>query len=64
LLLPVMALIGLLGMCHTLYLLTLGARHVLKVPSGEVAEFVGISAVLLSFVSVLAGAAASAIGII
>jgi Yip1 domain len=64
LLLPVMALIGLVGLCHTLYLLSLGARRVLNVPPGEVAEFVGISAVLLSFATVLAGAAAGTIGLI
>lgn len=61
---PLMALIGLLGVCHTLYLFSLGARRVMSVPPGQVAEFVGISAVLLSFATVLAGAAAGALGLI
>lgn len=64
LLLPIMALIGLVGLCHTLYLLAMGARHVLNVPPGEVAEFIGISVLLLSFVSVLGGAAAGTLGLI
>lgn len=64
LLLPIMALIGLIGLCHTAYLLGLGARRVLNVPAGEVAEFVGISAVLLSFATAIAGAVAGALGLI
>jgi hypothetical protein len=64
LLLPVMAIVGIAGLCHTLFLFWLGARRVLNVPPGALAEFVGISLVLLTFVSVLAGAAASAIGLL
>ena len=64
LLLPVMAIVGVAGMCHTLFLFWLGARRVLNVPAGGEAEFVGISIVLLTFVSVLAGAAASAMGLV
>ncbi len=63
LLLPVMAIIGLVGLCHTVFLYWLGARCVLNVPSGAQAEFVGISMVLLTFASVIAGAAATAIGL-
>ena len=58
LLLPVMAIVGLVGLCHTLFLFWLGARRVLNVPRGAEAEFVGISIMLLTFVSVLVGAAA------
>jgi hypothetical protein len=64
LLLPVMAVVGIVGLCHTLYLYWLGVHHVLKVPVGGGAEFVGISIVLLAFASVLAGAAGSAIGLL
>jgi hypothetical protein len=64
LLLPVMAIVGIVGLCHTLYLYWLGAHRVLNVPSGGESEFVGISIVLLTLVSVLAGAAAGAIGLL
>jgi hypothetical protein len=64
LLLPVMAIVGFVGMCHTLYLYWLGARRILDVPKGSEAEFVGISIVLLTLVSALAGAAAGAIGVL
>jgi hypothetical protein len=64
LLLPVMAMVTMVGLCHSLFLLWLGARRVLNVPAGAQAEFVGISIVMLTFLSVLVGAAASAIGLI
>jgi hypothetical protein len=64
LLLPAMVIVGMAGLCHTFYLFWLGVRRVLGVPAGGGAEFVGISMVLLSFASVLAGAAASAIGLL
>jgi hypothetical protein len=63
LLLPVMALVGMVGLCHTLYLFWLGAGQVLNVPAGNGAEFVCISLVLFSVVSTLAGAAAGAFGV-
>ena len=64
LLLPVMAIVGLVGLCHTLFLFWLGARRVLNVPAGAGTEFVGISLVVLTFLSVLVGAAASAVGLL
>jgi len=64
LLLPVMAIVGVVGLCHTLFLYWLGARRVLHVPAGGESEFVGISIVLLTFASVLAGAAAGAVGLL
>jgi hypothetical protein len=63
LIMPAMAIIAMVGLCHTLYLYWMGAQQVLKVPVGGGAEFVGISMVLLAFVSVLAGAAGSAMGL-
>ncbi len=53
-LIPVMAIVAIVGLCHTLFLLWLGVRRVLNVPRGAEAEFVGISIVLLTFLSVLA----------
>ena len=64
LLLPAMAIVAMVGLCHTLYLFWLGVRRVLNVPRGAQAEFVGISLVLLMLLSVLVGAAASAIGLL
>ncbi len=64
LLLPAMAIVGLAGLCHTVYLFWLGVRRVLGIAAGGEAEFVGISMVLLSLVSVCAGAAAGAIGLL
>ena len=62
LVLPVMALVALIGFMHTLYLYCLGARQVLEVKRNEQAEFVGISMLILSVVSTVAGAIASHIG--
>jgi hypothetical protein len=64
LIVPVMAILTMVGLCHTLFLLWIGVQRVLNVPRGAQAEFVGISIVLLAFLSVLVGAAASAIGLI
>ena len=64
LIVPVMVIVALAGLCHTLFLYWVGVRRVLLVPAGGGAEFIGISLVLLVFTSVLAGAAASAIGLI
>lgn len=62
--LPVMAIVAMVGLCHTLFLFWIGVRRVLNVPHGDAVEFVGISLVLLTFISVLAGAAASATGVL
>jgi hypothetical protein len=64
LLLPVMAIVAMVGMCHTLYLLWVGVRRVLHIPSEDAAEFVGISLVLLTLLSVLVGATAGAVGLL
>lgn len=64
LLLPAMAIVSMVGLCYTLFLLWLGAHRVLKVPSGSQTEFIGISIVLLAFASALVGAAAGAIGLL
>lgn len=64
LLLPVMALVGLVGLCHSLFVWWLGVRQVLAVKRSHQAEFVGIAMVLLFIASTLAGAAASALGLL
>ncbi len=63
LLLPVMAIIGVVALVHSLFLFWLGASEVLHVRRGEQAEFVGISMLLLSVASTIAGAAASGMGL-
>ena len=61
--LPVMALVGLVGLSHSLFLYWLGARKVLQVAPADQAEFVGIAIVMLMVVSTLGGAALSSMGI-
>ncbi len=51
LVLPVMAIVGVVGLCHTLFLYWLGVRRVLHVRRAAQTEFVGISMVLLAFAS-------------
>jgi hypothetical protein len=62
LVLPVMALVGLVGLIHSLYVWWLGVRRVLGVKRSHQAEFIGIAMVLLFIASTLAGAAAGALG--
>ncbi len=63
LIVPVMAIVAMVGVCHTLFVLCIGVHRIMNVPLGSQAEFVGISIVLLTFLSVLVGAACSAIGL-
>jgi hypothetical protein len=63
LLLPVMALVGLVGLCHTLFLYWVGVRRVLQVSEGSQTEFVGISLLLLAAASTVLGALASSAGL-
>jgi len=62
LVLPVMAIVGLIGLCHSLFVFWLGARQVLHVDRGHQTEFVAISLLMLSLASTFAGAAASSAG--
>jgi hypothetical protein len=64
LIIPVMVIIGMVAVCHSLYLYWLGVRRVLAVETGAQTEFVGISLVLLSAVSVVFGAFLSSIGFV
>jgi hypothetical protein len=62
LLMPVMVMVSVVALCHTLYLYWLGVGRVLNVSAGSQAEFIGISMTLLTGASTLAGAFASSIG--
>ena len=59
-----MAIVGLVGLCHSLYVFWLGVGQVLHVGKQHQTEFVGISLLMLSLFSMFAGAAASAAGLI
>ena len=62
LVLPVMAIFGLAGLSHSLFVYWLGVKQVLNVRGSHSTEFVGISMLMLIATSTLAGAAASAAG--
>jgi hypothetical protein len=64
LVLPVMAIAALVALAHSVFLFALGAERVLHIPYHARAEFVGISIVLLAFVSAIVGAMASGIGLL
>jgi len=63
LVLPAMAIVGMVGACHTLFLYWVGVQRVLHVSAGSGTEFVGIAVLLLAVASTLMGAAASSIGL-
>jgi len=63
LLLPAMILVSMVALCHTLFLLYVGATRVLQMHHDQ-AEFIGISLLLLVFVSMMAGMAAASVGLI
>jgi Yip1 domain len=62
LVLPVMALVAVVALVHSLYLYGLGAKQVLQVKRNEQAEFVGIAMLLLSVASTFIGALVSHLG--
>jgi hypothetical protein len=64
LVLPAMIVVGMAGLCHTVFLYWVGARRVLAVKSEYQTEFIGVSMVLLALASVITGAAASSIGLL
>ncbi|MGE5170022.1 MAG: YIP1 family protein [Rudaea sp.] len=63
LVLPAMVVVSMVALCHTLFLYCVGASVVLEVRRDQ-AEFVGISLLLLTFVSMMAGMAAASVGLI
>ena len=62
LLLPAMAIVGVIGLCHTLFLYWVGVRRVLRVTEGSQTEFVGVAMLLLAAASTVMGALASSVG--
>ena len=62
LVLPVMALVAIVGVVHSLYLYWLAAKQVLHVQRNEQAEFVGIAVFILFVASTVAGAIVSSMG--
>lgn len=63
LVLPVMVIVAVVALCHTLYLYWIGVNRVLQVQPGAQTEFIGVSMVLLGGFSSLAGACASSVGL-
>ena len=59
---PVMVIVSVVALCHTLYLYWVGVGRVLDVEPGFKSEFVGISMTLLGGSQTLIGAAASSFG--
>ena len=57
LILPVMVMISIVALCHTLYLYWIGVRRVLDVPEEARTEFIGISLTMLGGLSSILGAA-------
>jgi hypothetical protein len=63
LIVPVLVIVSVVALCHTLYLYWLGAHHVLGVEAGAQAEFIGVSMTMLGGASALLGAGASSLGL-
>ena len=60
---PVLVIVSVVALCHTLYLYWLGVHHVLGVEAGAQAEFIGVSITMLGGTSALLGAGASSLGL-
>lgn len=63
LVLPVLIMVPVVALCHTLYLYWVGVGRVLNVAPGAQTEFIGISITLLGGASTLAGGCASGLGL-
>ena len=61
--LPVMVMVSLAALCHTLFLYWIGVRRVLAVPEEARTEFIGISLTMLGGLSSIIGAALSSVGL-
>jgi hypothetical protein len=64
LVLPVMVIVPVVALCHSLYLYWVGVGRVLHVAPGAQTEFIGISITMLGGLSTLAGGLASSLGVI
>ncbi|HEX6136025.1 MAG TPA: Yip1 family protein [Casimicrobiaceae bacterium] len=63
LVLPAMVVVSMVALCYTLFLYHLGVGAVLQIRRDQ-AEFIGISMLLLTFVSMMAGMAVAGIGLL
>jgi hypothetical protein len=63
LVLPAMIVVSMVALCYTLFLYYVGTTEVLQIRKDQV-EFIGISILLLTFFSMMAGMAAAGIGLI
>lgn len=63
LVLPAMIVVSMVALCHTLFLYYVGSAAVLQIRKDQ-AEFIGVSLLLLTFVSMMGGMMAAAIGLI
>ena len=61
--LPVMVMVSMVALCHTLFLYWIGVRRVLDVPEDARTEFIGISLTMLGGLSSILGAALSSAGL-
>lgn len=61
--LPVMVMVSVVALCHTLFLYSIGVRRVLGVPENARTEFIGVSLTMLGGVSSILGAALSSAGL-
>ena len=61
--LPVMVMVSVVALCHTLFLYWIGVRRVLDVPENACTEFIGISLTMLGGLSSILGAALSSAGL-
>ena len=63
LVLPVMVVVSMVALCYTLFLYHIGVTRVLEIREDQF-EFIGISLLLLTFVSIMAGMIAASVGLI
>jgi len=61
--LPVMVMVSVVALCHTLFLYSIGVRRVLGVPENARTEFIGVSLTMLGGLSSILGAALSSAGL-
>ncbi len=63
LVLPAMIVVSMVALCYSLFLYYVGAAVVLRIREDQ-AEFIGVSLLLLTFVSMIAGMLVASVGLI
>lgn len=63
LVLPVLVVVSMVALCYTLFLYHIGVTRVLEIREDQF-EFIGISLLLLTFASIMAGMIAASVGLI